>query len=308
MASSTQIEWTDSTWNPVTGCTKITRGCDFCYAERFSERFRGVAGHPFANGFDLTLRPERLEQPLHWRAPRRVFVNSMSDLFHKAVPFGFIDSVFDTMEAADWHVFQVLTKRSSLMVRYLRRRYGKGLAPRHIWLGVSIEDSRNTLRLNHLRSAQAMTKFVSFEPLLGPVGEIDLSGIAWAIVGGESGPRARPMSEEWAIEIRDQCRASKAAFFSSNGAASDQSPVDVSCKAENGINIRTRRNGQPWQRLPQNSEWNSDRPVLRTRADASEALYSRAVPSGTGVQGSHVQRHHLRRWLLGAMEDGNRGL
>ena len=213
MAGNTQIEWTDSTWNPVTGCTKVTRGCDSCYAERFSERFRGVAGHPFENGFDLTLRPERLEQPLHWRAPRRVFVNSMSDLFHKSVPFGFIDAVFDTMETADWHEFQILTKRSSLMVRYLRKRYGNALAPPHIWLGVSIEDAKNALRLAHLQSARAKMKFVSFEPLLGPVGELDLSGIAWAIVGGESGPRARPMSEEWVIEIRDQCRAAKVAFF-----------------------------------------------------------------------------------------------
>ena len=213
MASSTQIEWTDSTWNPVTGCSKLTRGCDFCYAERFSERFRGVIGHPFEKGFDLTLRPERLQQPLGWRKPRRVFVNSMSDLFHKQVPLWFIDRVFDTMEAADWHVFQILTKRSSLMVRYLRRRYGGGSAPPHIWLGVSIEDARNTVRLKHLRSAQAVTKFVSFEPLLGPVGNLDLDGISWAIVGGESGPHSRPMLEEWVIEIRDQCHAFKVAFF-----------------------------------------------------------------------------------------------
>ena len=213
MAAVTQIEWTDSTWNPVTGCTKITIGCELCYAERFSERFRGVVGHPFENGFDLTLRPDRLTQPLHWRTPRRVFVNSMSDLFHKAVPWHFIDSVFDTMEAAEWHIFQVLTKRSSTMARYLRARYGTGSAPPHIWMGVSIEDARNTVRLAHLRSTQATTKFISFEPLLGPVGEVDLSGIAWAIVGGESGPRARPMLEEWALEIRDQCRSAKVAFF-----------------------------------------------------------------------------------------------
>ena len=127
MADSTQIEWTDSTWNPVTGCSKITAGCDFCYAERFSERFRGVDGHPFESGFDLTLRPARLTQPLQWRQPRRIFVNSMSDLFHKEVPFSFIDSVFDTMEQADWHTYQVLIKRSSLLVRYLRRRYGARL-------------------------------------------------------------------------------------------------------------------------------------------------------------------------------------
>jgi protein gp37 len=213
MSTTTQIEWTDATWNPVTGCTKITRGCDSCYAERFSKRFRGVPGHPFENGFDLTLRPERLTQPLHWRQPRRIFVNSMSDLFHKEVPKPFIDSVFDTMEVAEWHTFQVLTKRSSLMARYLRGRYGSDLAPPHIWLGVSVEDAKNAVRLRHLHGAQASTKFVSFEPLLGPVGNVDLTGIDWAIVGGESGPRARPMAEEWAIEIRDQCRATKVAFF-----------------------------------------------------------------------------------------------
>jgi protein gp37 len=213
MATSTEIEWTDATWNPVTGCTKITRGCDFCYAERFSERFRGVPGHPFESGFDLKLRPERLRQPLGWRQPRRIFVNSMSDLFHKEIPRAFIDAVFDTMETANWHTYQILTKRSSLMNRYLRNRYGADRASPHIWLGVSVEDARNTVRLNHLRSAAASIKFVSFEPLLGPVGKIDLHGIDWAIVGGESGPHARAMLEDWAIEIRDQCRSAKVAFF-----------------------------------------------------------------------------------------------
>jgi len=213
MADSTRIEWTDATWNPVTGCSKITAGCDFCYAERFSERFRGVDGHPFESGFDLTLRPARLKQPLQWRQPRRVFVNSMSDLFHKGVPSAFIDSVFDTMENANWHTYQVLTKRSSLMVRYLRRRYGDGWAPAHIWIGVSIEDGHNTVRLRQLKAARASVKFVSFEPLIGSVGPIDLEGIDWAIVGGESGPRARAMAEEWALEIRDQCTRDKVAFF-----------------------------------------------------------------------------------------------
>ena len=217
MANATQIEWTDATWNPVTGCSKITRGCDFCYAERFSERFRGVPEHPFESGFDLTLRPERLTQPLHWRQSRRIFVNSMSDLFHKEIPRAFIDSVFETMENADWHTFQILTKRSSLMTRYLRNRYRSGLAPPHLWFGVSVEDAKNAIRLDHLRASQASVKFVSFEPLLGPVGDVDLSGINWAIVGGESGPRARPMAEEWAIEIRDRCRKAKVAFFSNNG-------------------------------------------------------------------------------------------
>lgn len=213
MAESTQIEWTDATWNPVTGCSKITTGCDFCYAERFSERFRGVEGHPFERGFDLTLRPARLKQPLQWRQPRRIFVNSMSDLFHKQVPISFIDAVFDTMEVAKWHTFQVLTKRSSILVRYLRRRYDAGLAPAHIWIGVSVEDKRNTIRLKHLKAAQASVKFVSFEPLLASVGPVDLQGIDWAIVGGESGPQARPMAEEWAVEIHDQCRRDKVAFF-----------------------------------------------------------------------------------------------
>ncbi|HEY1979295.1 MAG TPA: phage Gp37/Gp68 family protein [Xanthobacteraceae bacterium] len=213
MADSTLIEWTDSTWNPVTGCSKVTAGCDFCYAERFSERFRGVDGHPFENGFDLTLRPARLTQPLQWKQPRRIFVNSMSDLFHKEVPTQFIAAVFDTMEAANWHTYQVLTKRSSLLVRFLRHRYGERRAPSHIWIGVSVEDEQNTVRLKHLKAAQASVKFVSFEPLIGSVGRVDLKGIDWAIVGGESGPRSRPMEEEWAIEIRDQCKNDGVAFF-----------------------------------------------------------------------------------------------
>lgn len=213
MAGATQIEWTDATWNPVTGCSKITAGCDYCYAERFSERFRGVPGHPFQRGFDLTLRPERLTQPLRWQRPQRVFVNSMSDLFHKEIPRKFIDAVFDTMEAAHWHTFQVLTKRSSLMARYLSFRYGSGLAPIHMWIGVSVEDAKNAVRLKHLRAAHASAKFVSFEPLLGPVGKIELTGIDWAIVGGESGPHSRPMAEEWALEIQDQCRLANVAFF-----------------------------------------------------------------------------------------------
>jgi protein gp37 len=213
MAEATQIEWADSTWNPVTGCTKMTAGCDFCYAERFSERFRGVPGHPFESGFDLTLRPHRLHQPFQWRTPRRIFVNSMSDLFHKKIPSNFIDAVFDTMERADWHIYQVLTKRSSLMARYLRRRYAHRSAPAHIWLGVSVEDRQNTVRIRHLQNAPAGIKFISFEPLIGSVGAVDLEGIDWAIVGGESGPRARPMLENWATDIRDQCKAQGVAFF-----------------------------------------------------------------------------------------------
>lgn len=213
MADGSAIEWTDATWNPVTGCTKITAGCDHCYAERFSERFRGVAGHPFERGFDLTLRPERIAQPLAWRRPRMIFVNSMSDLFHKQVPKAFIDQVFDTMEAADWHIFQVLTKRSSLLRDYLRRRYGTKVPPAHIWLGVSVEDHKARTRVDHLRAAPAAVRFLSIEPLIGPIGVIDLSGIHWVIAGGESGPRARPMHIDWAREVRDQCAQQRVPFF-----------------------------------------------------------------------------------------------
>jgi protein gp37 len=209
----TAIEWTDVTWNPVTGCTKISAGCDKCYAERFSERFRGVAGHPFEQGFDLTLRPERLKQPLHWQQPRMVFVNSMSDLFHKEVPFEFVDCVFDTMERADWHTFQVLTKRSSRLRTYINRRYLTEVAPAHIWLGTSVEDGSKKSRILHLQETRALVRFLSIEPLIGPIGQVDLDGIHWVIVGGESGPAARPMLAEWAREVRDQCRSARVPFF-----------------------------------------------------------------------------------------------
>jgi protein gp37 len=213
MASTTTIEWTDATWNPVTGCTKISKGCDNCYAERFSERFRGTPGHPFEAGFDLTLRPERVDQPLRWRQPRMIFVNSMSDLFHKKIPQQFITSVFNTMEQANWHTFQVLTKRSSLLRDFLRRRYGEGRGPNHIWLGVSVEDGSKKSRVRHLQEAPAGVRFLSIEPLIGPIGKLDLTDIDWVIVGGESGPGARPMKAEWVREIRDQCEESGVSFF-----------------------------------------------------------------------------------------------
>jgi protein gp37 len=213
MADGSAIEWTDATWNPVTGCTKITAGCDNCYAERFAERFRGVLNHPFETGFDLTLRPDRLMQPLGWKRPRMIFVNSMSDLFHKKVPRKFIDQVFDTMEAADWHIFQVLTKRSSLMQAYLRERYAKRNPPSHIWLGVSVENGDSKSRVVHLGASPAAVRFLSVEPLIGSVGALDLTGIHWVIAGGESGPGARPMHIEWARELRDLCAAQGVAFF-----------------------------------------------------------------------------------------------
>ena len=213
MSDKSAIEWTDATWNPVTGCTKITRGCDNCYAERFSERFRGTPGHPFERGFDLTLRPERINQPLSWKRPRRIFVNSMSDLFHKEIPTKYIDRVFDTMEAADHHIFQILTKRSSLMKTYMQRRFVARPIPSHIWCGVSVEDNIATARIRHLQAIQVPIRFLSIEPLLGPVGEIDLKGISWVIVGGESGPKARPMENCWVVEIRDLCKKNGVDFF-----------------------------------------------------------------------------------------------
>lgn len=213
MSAQTAIEWTDATWNPVSGCTKLSRGCDNCYAERLAERFRGVLNHPFEHGFDLTLRRHKLLEPLHWRRPRRVFVNSMSDLFHEEIPADFLDRVFETMEQASWHVFQVLTKRSSLLRRYVNRRYADGTAPPHIWLGVTVEDRASLSRIRHLVDSAASIRFVSFEPLLEDLGDLDLNGIHWAIAGGESGPLARPVKPNWVRSIRDQCRANDVAFF-----------------------------------------------------------------------------------------------
>ena len=213
MGNKTAIEWTDATWNPVTGCTQITRGCDNCYAKRFAERWRGVPGHPYEQGFDIRLWPSRLEQPKRWRKPRMIFVNSMSDLFHKHVDRRFVDSVFKTMEAADWHIYQVLTKRSSLMRSYLSNRYADSLAPSHIWCGVSVEDNSARARIRHLRLAPVTVRFLSIEPLLGPIASIDLDGISWVIVGGESGPRARPIEVDWVRTIRDHCNSMSVPFF-----------------------------------------------------------------------------------------------
>lgn len=213
MATKTEIEWTNATWNPVTGCTKISAGCDNCYAERFSERFRGVKDHPFENGFDLTLKYKRIEQPLSWKKPKMIFVNSMSDLFHKEVPEEYISRVFDTMEKANWHIFQVLTKRSSLMKKFVNKRYKKRHVPEHIWLGVSVEDQTKRSRIKHLQETNALVRFLSIEPLIGPPGEMDLNNIQWVIVGGESGPRARPMQISWARSARDQCIKQKVPFF-----------------------------------------------------------------------------------------------
>jgi protein gp37 len=258
MATTTAIEWTDATWNPVTGCTKISAGCDHCYAERFSERFRGVSGHPFERGFDLQLRPERLEQPLHWRQPKMIFVNSMSDVFHKRVPFAFVDIVFDTMECAHWHKFQVLTKRSSRLRDYVNARYPAGFAPQNVWLGVSVEDASKTSRIRHLQQANATVRFLSIEPLIGSMGELNLEGIHWVIVGGESGPRARPMLIEWARGVRDQCEAAKVPFFFKQWGGS---------KPKSG---GRRLDGREWNELPKMETINrtDERGMLNGSAEA----------------------------------------
>jgi protein gp37 len=214
MGYTTEIEWTDATWNPVRGCTKISPGCKNCYAERFAERFRGVAGHPFEAGFDLKLVPEKLDAPLRWQKPKRIFVNSMSDLFHEAVPAEYIAKVGNVMAAADWHIFQVLTKRHERLRALLNGELRHlGLLP-NVWWGVSVEDREHGLpRIEALRRSPVAIRFLSVEPLLESLGTLDLAGIDWVIVGGESGPRRRPLSADWVREIRNQCHAAGVAFF-----------------------------------------------------------------------------------------------
>ncbi len=206
MSDHSTIEWTEATWNPVTGCDKVSPGCAHCYAERIADRFRGTVTFP--NGFDVTLRYDRLDLPLRWKRPRTIFVNSMSDLFHEAVPLDFIRSVFETMRTANWHTFQVLTKRS----HRLRELAVELPWPTNVWMGVSVENQRWTCRVDDLRQVPAAIRFLSVEPLLGPV-ELDLNGIDWVIAGGESGPRARPMQLEWARAVRDQCVRAGVSFF-----------------------------------------------------------------------------------------------
>lgn len=208
MADRSSIEWTEATWNPVRGCTKVSEGCRYCYAETFAERWRGIAGHPYEKGFDLRTVPEVLDLPLRWKRPRMIFVNSMSDLFHEEVPYAFIQAVFDVMTRAPHHRFQVLTKRAKRLTDLSSRLPW----PRNVWLGVSIEDQANAHRLAHLLKVPASVRFISFEPLLGPV-DLDLAGVQWVILGGESGPHARPMKADWARALRDRCRSKSIPFF-----------------------------------------------------------------------------------------------
>lgn len=214
MSASSKIEWTDSTWNPVRGCTKISPGCKHCYAEAFAERFRGVKGHPYEQGFDLKLVPEKLEEPIRWKKPRMVFVNSMSDLFQDGIPDSFIVEVARVMKAANWHIFQVLTKRSERLRDMLQGPLRFISDFHYVWWGVSVEDKKYGVpRIDHLRAAPAAVRFISIEPLLEDLGAIDLSGIHWVIVGGESGPRARTIKKEWVESILKQSNSAEVPFF-----------------------------------------------------------------------------------------------
>lgn len=214
MAEHSTIEWTDATWNPVRGCSKVSPGCKHCYAEVFAERFRGVPGHPYEQGFDLRLVPEKLAEPLRWQTPKMIFVNSMSDLFHEGVPDEYIEAVAKVMVRANWHTYQILTKRSTRMAELLRGRLKFAAETKHIWWGVSVENKQYGLpRLRDLQESPAAVRFLSIEPLLEGLGRMNLRGIHWVIVGGESGHGARPLEREWVIEIRDQCKKANVPFF-----------------------------------------------------------------------------------------------
>jgi len=209
MAQKSNIEWTQATWNPVTGCSKVSQGCKHCYAERMAQRLKAIGNPNYANGFALTLQPHALATPLRWTTPRIIFVNSMSDLFHEAIPFEYLQEVFAVMHRASWHTFQILTKRSERL---------RDVAPRlpwppNVWMGVSVENADCSFRIDDLRQTPAAVKFLSLEPLLGPLRDLELRDIQWVIVGGESGPAARPMDPQWALSIKSQCDAASVPFF-----------------------------------------------------------------------------------------------
>jgi len=209
MATNSHIEWTDATWNPVTGCSKVSPGCKHCYAERLANRLQAMGQKNYRNGFEVTLQPQMLELPLKWKAPKRIFVNSMSDLFHLEVPLSYIHEVFDVMRRAHWHQYQVLTKRAER----LHELNAQLVWMSQIWMGVSVENENYLERIDHLRNTSAHIKFLSLEPLLGPLRKINLRGIDWVIVGGESGPGARPVDPAWILDIRDQCSRAEVPFF-----------------------------------------------------------------------------------------------
>jgi protein gp37 len=234
MATQSKIEWTESTWNPVTGCTKVSPGCKHCYAERLAMRLQAMGQANYANGFELTIHEQALRLPLQWKKPQIIFVNSMSDLFHKDVPVEFILRVFEIMQRASWHQFQILTKRSDRLLEL------DPILPwePHIWMGVSVENQDCAFRIDHLRETGSKIKFLSLEPLLGPLQSLDLNGIDWVIVGGESGPGARPMNPSWVVDIRNQCQKAKAPFFFKQWGGQN--------KKKNGRELE----GRTWDEMP----------------------------------------------------------
>lgn len=209
MASKSTIEWTESTWNPVTGCTKISPGCKNCYAERMAKRLQAMGQSNYRNGFALTLHPQALDLPLRWKTPQIIFVNSMSDLFHEDVPIDFIQEGFNIMGRAEWHIFQILTKRSTRLLSLSEKLQWWP----NIWMGVSVENEDYLYRIANLRKTNSCVKFLSLEPLLGPIYNLKLEGIDWVIVGGESGPRSRPIDESWVIDIQNKCKRANLPFF-----------------------------------------------------------------------------------------------
>lgn len=245
--ASTHIEWTDSTWNPVTGCTKVSQGCKYCYADRMAQRLQAMGVEKYKNGFELTLHPSALDAPLHWKNPQRIFVNSMSDLFHKDVPLEFIESVFETMRRAHWHQFQILTKRSERLAEIAHLLDW----PTNVWMGVSVEDEKVIHRIDDLRNVPAAVRFLSLEPLIGPLPHLNLDRIDWAIVGGESGPGARPMKEEWVREIQVQCESQGVAFFFKQWGGTNK-------KASGRL-----LDGKTWDAMPEQSTLNEYESTLR---------------------------------------------
>jgi protein gp37 len=238
MSTNSSIEWTESTWNPLTGCNKVSPGCKNCYAERMARRLKAMGSPNYENGFRLTLHEHALEIPLSWKRPQMIFVNSMSDLFHEDVPFEFIMKVFKVMHEASWHIFQILTKRSTRLSELAEELSW----PENVWMGVSVETNDYSYRIQNLLSTTASTKFISFEPLLGPISQLHLDGIDWVIVGGESGPRARSIDEEWVLSIRDQCISQGIPFFFKQWGGVQ--------KKKNGRVLQ----GRTWDQLPAYSE------------------------------------------------------
>jgi protein gp37 len=251
MTQKSAIEWTELTWNPVTGCTQVSPGCGHCYAKTFAERWRGIEGHHYEMGFDLTLRPERVRQPLAWKRPSTIFVNSMSDLFHEDVPLSYIQQVFETMTEAHWHKFQILTKRADRLAELSRELPW----PSNVWIGVSVENQRWVTRVESLRSVPASVRFLSCEPLLGPI-TLELADIDWVIVGGESGPGARPMDPRWATSIRDQCLAAGVPFFFKQWGAHDALGKRVGKGAAGRL-----LDGRTWDEMPRSAA--QDRNLIR---------------------------------------------